>query len=136
MKFTIRKSTNFDAIEDIDEWIFYGCEPILRDNAVLYVATATGGMIAGYLLANKVTEGVYYLSRVAVIEEFRGNQLQYRLQKRLEMDLRTAGEEMIITYTLVNNVPSANNMIKTGYKLYLPTHPWVGNDVNYWLLKL
>ena len=136
MKLTVRKTTNYDAINELDNYYFYGCEPLNFDDCIAYMVTASGGINVAYLVANKLADGFYFLSRVAVVEDYRGNNLQYRLQKRLEMDLRTAGVKAISTYTMVGNVHSANNMIKTGYRMYNPAYAWVGDDVNYWKLDL
>jgi GNAT superfamily N-acetyltransferase len=76
-----------------------------------------------------------YLSRVGVVEDYRGKGIQRFLMKKVEQAARSAGFTHIISSTL-ENPPSANNFIKCGYKTYLPESPWGYAGTIYWTKEL
>ena len=77
-------------------------------------------------------EGLWFLSRVGVLPEYRGRGLQKRMIQARVRYARTRRAELIVTYTAVWNVASSNSLIACGFKLYEPYTKWVGDDVNYW----
>jgi hypothetical protein len=59
------------------------------------------------------------------------NRLQLRLMRALEARARLNGWCSVVSDT-TNNLPSANNFIVAGYKLYRPQHPWAWPHTLYW----
>ena len=57
--------------------------------------------------------------QIDILPEHRGNGLQRRLLKVRERKARQLGWTSVITDT-TDNVPSANNLIKAGYRLFEP----------------
>lgn len=74
---------------------------------------------------------VGYFSRVGVLKQHRGNGLQRRLMRCLELKARRIGWSQIITDTRFNE-HSANNLIAAGYRLYTPPDPWGIRETLYW----
>lgn len=74
--------------------------------------------------------GVGYLKRAGVLPAHRGHGLQRRLLKVRERKARELGWASIITDT-TDNVPSANNLIRAGYRLFEP-QPWAFRSSLYW----
>lgn len=74
---------------------------------------------------------VGYFSRVGVLKEHRGNDLQLRLMRALETKARKVGWTRIVTDTHERPY-SANNIITAGYRLYTPTYPWGFPNTLYW----
>jgi GNAT superfamily N-acetyltransferase len=72
-----------------------------------------------------------YLCRVGVLPLHHGHGLQVRLTRALEMRARRIGWSTIVSDT-TDNVFSANNFIRQGYRLYKPVCPWAWAHSLYW----
>lgn len=77
-----------------------------------------------------------YLYRCGVLDTHRGNHLQRRLLEVRERWARTNGYEYIRTDCTADNVSSANNLIRAGYRLFQPKSPWAFGHSLYWVKKL
>jgi GNAT superfamily N-acetyltransferase len=72
-----------------------------------------------------------YLCRVGVVDRHWGRSLQSRLMRAMEARARRNGWSFVVSDT-TDNVASANNFIKAGYRLYQPRHPWGWPHTLYW----
>jgi hypothetical protein len=72
-----------------------------------------------------------YLSRVGVVKRHCGNGLQLRLMRAVEARARSIGWDSMVSDT-TDNVASANNFIRAGYRLYKPQNPWAWPHTLYW----
>jgi GNAT superfamily N-acetyltransferase len=72
-----------------------------------------------------------YFARVGVISEHYGHGLQLRLMRATEWRARRNGWCCLVSDT-TDNVPSANNFIRAGYRLFQPRVPWGWNHTLYW----
>lgn len=72
-----------------------------------------------------------YLCRVGVVSEHWGRSLQLRLMRAAERRARRSGWHSIVSDT-TDNVSSANNFIRAGYRLYRPISPWGWPNTLYW----
>ncbi|MGH6715887.1 MAG: phage terminase large subunit [Bradyrhizobium sp.] len=72
-----------------------------------------------------------YFCRVGVVRKHWGHALQLRLMRTIEARARRNGWERIVSDT-TDNVASANNFIRAGYRLYRPQSPWGWPDTLYW----
>lgn len=95
--------------------VYYGSEPI----AFALLAPSSTAPAGGYL------------SRVGVLEPYRGHGLQRRLISVRERKARALNWSVLVTDT-TDNVPSANSLIRSGYTLYRPDFPWAFPDSLYW----
>jgi GNAT superfamily N-acetyltransferase len=77
-----------------------------------------------------------FLSRVGVLPEYRGLGLQRRFIKARERQSVKDGYFRIVSYTSYDNVASANNLIKCGYRLYIPKFYWGVRNALYLLREL
>jgi phage terminase large subunit len=59
------------------------------------------------------------------------NALQLRLMRALESRARNNGWDWVVSDT-TDNLVSANNFIRAGYRLYRPQHPWAWPHTLYW----
>jgi hypothetical protein len=59
------------------------------------------------------------------------NRLQLRLMRALESRARHNGWSCIVSDT-TDNLPSTNNFIRAGYRLYQPQYPWAWPNTLYW----
>lgn len=76
-----------------------------------------------------------YLIRSGVLPEHRGHGLQVRLLRAREAQARKNGWVEMLTDT-TNNIPSANSLIRAGYRLFQPKHPWAFDHSLYWTKDL
>jgi hypothetical protein len=60
-----------------------------------------------------------------------GNSLQCRFMRALELRARRNGWSSIVSNT-TDNVVSANNFIRAGYRLFHPRAPWAWPHTRYW----
>lgn len=72
-----------------------------------------------------------YFSRVGVIGNHCGRGLQLRLMRAVEAQARRNGWKAVVSDT-TDNLASANNFIRAGYRLYRPKHPWGWPHTLYW----
>jgi hypothetical protein len=72
-----------------------------------------------------------YFCRVGVLDKHCGNCLQLRLMRALELRARRVGWRCIVSDT-TDNLASANNFIRAGYRLYQPQYPWAWPNTLYW----
>jgi Acetyltransferase (GNAT) family len=76
-------------------------------------------------------ENAGYFCRVGVVAKHFGNALQLRLMRAMEARARHVGWSCIVSDT-TDNLASANNFIRAGYRLYRPQHPWAWPHTLYW----
>ena len=85
---------------------------------------------AGIIPSTHVSNAGYFC-RVGVLGRHCGRQLQLRLMRAIEARARINGWCSIVSDT-TNNVRSANNFIRAGYRLFVPAHPWGWPSTLYW----
>ena len=76
-----------------------------------------------------------YFCRVGVLRKHCGHGLQLRLMRALEWRARRNGWHWVVSDT-TENVFSANNFIRAGYRLYQPRCPWAWPNTLYWRKSL
>ena len=115
-RLTFLDSASLPEFEDGHWWLaFHEGEPV----AFAGVSPSTHVRNAGYF------------SRVGVLRKHCGHGLQLRLMRAMELRARTNGWNCVISDT-TDNVASANNFIRAGYKLYEPRYPWAWSNTLYW----
>ena len=72
-----------------------------------------------------------YFARVGVMSDHHGQGLQLRLMRATEWRARRNGWGCIVSDT-TDNVISANNFIRAGYRLFQPRSPWGWANTLYW----
>lgn len=123
----VRKLEKYDhgMILDLDAQ-FFSVPPDVGEETAWWVAydehdtpiAYAGAMMWG-------PDAAVYFHRVGVLPSARGRGLQRRLIHVRERWGRTQGASTAYTYTAATNVVSANNLIRCGYKLWIPAQ-WGG----------
>jgi GNAT superfamily N-acetyltransferase len=72
-----------------------------------------------------------YFSRVGVLKRHCGRGLQLRFMRAMELRARSNGWNCVVSDT-TDNVASANNFIRAGYRLYEPQYHWAWSNTLYW----
>ena len=127
-----RVDGNDDEIADTLKWMHTVCfgdsapqiEPDLWFWWIAYLGREPCAFAS--MCEARATPNLGYLSRSGVFREHRGHGLQYRLIRVREALARKFGWTAMITDT-TNNPASSNTLIKAGYRLYQPKHPWAFN---------
>jgi hypothetical protein len=83
------------------------------------------------LIASTHVRNAGYFSRVGVLDRHRGNALQLRLMRAMQVRARRNGWRSVVSDT-TDNLPSANNFIRAGYQLFRPKWPWGWSNTLYW----
>lgn len=97
----------------------------LANDSDLYIAFAC-------LMPARGWKDASYLARSGVIRSYRGKGIQRRLIRVRENAARREGKTTTISDCVFDNIPSANNLIASGYKLYKPSTPWGLPESIYW----
>jgi GNAT superfamily N-acetyltransferase len=85
---------------------------------------------AGVVPSTHVSNAGYFC-RVGVLGKHCGHRLQLRLMRALEARARLNGWSAIVSDT-TDNLTSANNFIRAGYRLFKPKRPWAWPGTLYW----
>ena len=89
---------------------------------------------AGLVPSTHVKDAGYFC-RVGVLAAHWGCALQLRLMRVVEARARSNGWGFVVSDT-TDNLISANNFIKAGYRLHHPEYPWAWPHTLYWRKSL
>lgn len=106
-------------------------QEIQKGYAWLVYSGSSGPVAFALLCRSSTAPNGGYLSRVGVLEPYRGNGLQKRLIQVRERKARSLGWTVLVTDT-TGNIPSSNSLIRAGYTLYQPDFPWAFAESLYW----
>jgi Acetyltransferase (GNAT) family len=122
-----------DTLTDLHRLTFFGGAPI-PDFGWGYWWLAyretTPVAFAGVVPSTHVRNSGY-ICRVGVSRQHCGHRLQLRLMRAMESRARRNGWNCMVSDT-TQNIPSANNFILAGYRLYQPQYPWAFPNTLYW----
>jgi GNAT superfamily N-acetyltransferase len=120
-------------LKELDKKIFYGCGNEFKKNRDWWVIEEEGKIVA--YCGCIYSEGICIFNRAWVHRDYRGNGIQRRM---INARLKAAKEtcNAAITYTTFDNVPSANNLIKTKFIMYNPMYKYAGDDKLYFIRRL
>jgi len=123
----IRSVKDFRPIQHMDHVCFPNDAPYPTANGALWWIAWVNGEGAGFaglkILTGK-NKGLAYLCRAGVLPLYRGLGIQRRLINTRVAAAARLGSKAVISYTSYENLPSANNLIKCGFKLYEPAETY------------
>jgi hypothetical protein len=122
-----------EALADLHRLTFFGGAPIPRfDLGHWWLAyrEATPIAFAGVVPSTHV-RSAGYICRVGVLKPHCGRSLQLRLMRAMELRAWRNGWSCMVSDT-TQNIASANNFIRAGYRLYQPRYSWAYPDTLYW----
>lgn len=117
-----KRSDLYERLKALDAKVFYNCDNEFKANRDWWVLMDKGLIVAYCGMWH--SGNISMLCRAWVYEPYRGKGLQ---RKMIDIRIRNAKGNTIITYTTPDNIVSANNLIAKGFKLYEPMYKWVGN---------
>lgn len=107
---------------------FKGCADEFQFNREWWVMLDEGEIVA--YCGSIYSKGICIFNRAWVKKSHRGQGIQRRM---IKTRLKAASTfcHIAITYTTLDNFPSANNLISCGFRLYLPEYSYGGSDKLY-----
>jgi GNAT superfamily N-acetyltransferase len=126
-----------DVLADLHRLTFFDGAPVPEfDCGFWWLAFHEGTPVAfAGLIPSTRARNAGYFNRVGVLGEHYGRSLQLRLMRAMESRARHHGWSSVVSDT-TDNVASANNFIRAGYRLYQPQHPWGWPNTLYWCKSL
>lgn len=115
---------------ELDKAVFYKCYDEFKPNREWFVILVDGKIIA--YSGHTISERICIFVRMWVSPKYRGKGIQSKMIRKRIASAKKHKCTNIITYTSIDNVPSSNNLIKNGFRLYTPLFEWVGNKYLYW----
>jgi RimJ/RimL family protein N-acetyltransferase len=116
----------------LDFKVFSGCGNEFHENRDWWVITS-GNQIIAYCGCS-FSESVCIFVRAWVHKDYRGQGLQ---KKMIKLRLKSAfGCNVAVTYTTIDNYPSANNLISQGFRLFSPQYAYAGRNMLYFQKEL
>jgi GNAT superfamily N-acetyltransferase len=108
---------------------FKGCADEFQFNREWWVMFDQGEIVA--YCGSIYSKGICIFNRAWVKKTHRGKGIQRRM---IKTRLKAASTfcHIAITYTTLDNFPSANNLISCGFRLYLPEYSYGGHDKLYY----
>ncbi|MEQ8721010.1 MAG: GNAT family N-acetyltransferase [Sandaracinaceae bacterium] len=136
----IARTRDLDAVRALDRVIFVeasGDYPVEPDCGAWWLAL-DGGEPVGFAGARRLTREPDFavLERAGVLESHRGLGLHRRLIRARLRWARASGLAGVLTYTTPDNAPSANALIRAGFRLDAPPWRWAGPQFAYWRAEL
>ena len=113
-----------ETLEELHALTFFACAPVPKfDQGHWWLALHEKEPVAfaGVIPSTHVSKAGYFC-RVGVLRKHWGHRLQLRLMRAVEMRSRLNGWCSVISDT-TDNLPSANNFIRAGYRLFNPMTP-------------
>jgi GNAT superfamily N-acetyltransferase len=122
-----------DTLSDLHRLTFFESAPLPPFDWGHWWLAFHGEVPVGFagLVPSTHADNAGYFCRVGVTRSHCGNSLQFRFMRALELRARRNGWSMVVSDTS-DNVVSANNFIKAGYRLYHPREPWGWPHTLYW----
>jgi hypothetical protein len=114
-----------DTLTELHQLTFFDTAPVPKlDQGYWWLAfhEAEPVAFAGVVPSTHVPNAAYFC-RVGVLSKHCGHRLQLRLMRALEARARLDGWSSIVSDT-TDNLSSANNFIRAGYRLFKPKDPW------------
>ena len=117
----------YEELRELDYKVFANCNDEFKSNRDWWVILS-GNQIVAYCGCAFV-EGLCIFVRAWVRKEYRGHGLQ---KKMIKLRIKAAYDcHIAITYTTIDNYPSANSLISQGFKLYSPEYAYAGREMLY-----
>lgn len=124
------------VLRDLHERVFEDTAPQIMPHVGHWWIAWLGDVAAGFAGMEPEPDGVTgYLTRSGVLPEHRGHKLQVRLIRAREAKARELALTRMVSDT-TGNIPSANSLIRAGYRLYEPVKRWAYDDSLYWQKQL
>jgi hypothetical protein len=126
-----------DALAEIHRLTFFDAATVPNFEQGHWWLAYRRGVPVGFagVISSTHARNAGYFSRVGVLRSHCGNGLQLRFMRAVEAQVRRNGWTAVVSDT-TDNLASANNFIKGGYRLYRPNDPWAWPHTLYWRKRI
>lgn len=126
-KISIRKSEDLRSVETLDKKIFSRMDAEIKLEGTFWWLAYEDGAAVGFAGMRKVAKEPYgYFCRAGVLPRSRGQGIHTRLIRARLNWAKRQGWAGVMTYTILENHRSANNLINQGFRLFKPGRLWAG----------
>jgi len=134
---SIRKVNNINQVVILDATVFDYAQdqPVVTNDVHWWIAYEDDKPVA-YAGVKLLDGNLAFLCRAGVLPAWRGKGLQGKLINARLRWAKKQGMQQAVTYTVLANPHSSNNLIKCGFLLYIPQWRWGGEEALYWLKQL
>lgn len=119
MKVTVRQTKRLILIEELNKKHFPS-NPIEHGGDRVYFLAKLGRQVVGWCALVMLPHERAAIYRTGVLLEFRNQGIKKKLVRAMERYAASHGATMMTSYCSTDNVESANSLISSGYKLYIP----------------
>ena len=133
--FSIKQTTRIDRVHALHSDTLPEDEQYIRSGN-RYWLVKKGRKEVGFAILTILDKEIAFLSRAGLLPCARGKGLHTRLIRVRERYARKHGIKKIITYTTRDNITSAHNLEKNGYRLYIPDNQYGGKEMLYFMKEL
>jgi GNAT superfamily N-acetyltransferase len=122
-----------ETLAELHQFTFFDSAPLPEFDVGHWWLTFGGARPIAFagMIPSTHTCNAGYFARVGVLQEHHGHGLQLRLMRAMESRARNNEWSCLVSDT-TDNLASANNFIRAGYRLYRPQHPWAWPNTLYW----
>ena len=124
----------YEDLKILDERCFPNCGNEFLPNRDWWVIVHNGKIRA--YCGCSYSMGVCVFVRAWVQREYRGQGWQKKMIKCRIRAAKIKRSYAIVTYTIPDNFPSANSLIKCGFLLHEPEYAYAGRDMMYFIKRL
>lgn len=124
--------TYYPILADLQKECLPSDEPCPVKPGDIWFIGFDGQEPACFGVVRPLVAGMWYLARAGVRDKYRGQGLQRRLIKSRIRAAKAQGATTIVTDTTATNAPSANSLIRCGFRVYVPAWRWALPNSIYW----
>jgi citrate lyase synthetase len=130
----VRKNTElYRQLEELDLINFPNCgDSEFQSNRDWWVVLNTEEEIIAYC-GSLYESGICVFVRAWVHKQYRNRGLHKKMITTRVNAAYNRNSKCVVTYTMRENLASANNLIRKGFLLHNPQFAWVGRDVLYFI---
>lgn len=137
MKVIVRPTKRLILIQELNNRPeFFPEDPITRINERVWFLAKDDRQIVGWCGMTLKPYESASIYRTGVLPEFQNMGIKKKLVAAMERYAKKNGVTMMTSYCAIDNIPSANSLISSGYKLYSPEYVWEDGEWLYWRKRL
>lgn len=137
MRVIVRQTKRLILINELNDLPdFFPEDPIEDITSRFWFLAKMGGIVVGwcgYTLKDPLTAEIY---RTGVLPQYQSRGIKRKLVAAMERHAAKQGVVVMKSYCGPDNIPSANSLIRSGYKMYAPANEYVGGPWLYWQKRL
>lgn len=121
MKVIVRTTKRLILIEELNKKHFPGSPIRFSDNKIWFLAKI-GTEVVGWcgVIIHPYNKAEIY--RTGVLDDFRNQGIKKKLVAAMERYAKKQGVTLMTSYCSTDNMASANSLISSGYKMYMPEY--------------